>query len=73
MRAKIALYTDEDGIWVAECLSMPGCVTQGDTRGKALENIREAMQGWLEAMAEEDPDISEHLPDIEICEIDVAA
>ena len=43
---------DEDGMWVVQCPSIPGCVSQGVTREEALENIREAIAGCLEVRAE---------------------
>jgi predicted RNase H-like HicB family nuclease len=46
------LQRDEDGAWVAECPSIPGCVSQGDTRDAALSNIREAIAACLEVRAE---------------------
>jgi predicted RNase H-like HicB family nuclease len=45
----VILYKGEDGYWVAECPSLPGCISQGKTKPEAVENIREAMDGWLEA------------------------
>ena len=48
----ITLERDEDGVWVAECPSIPGCVSQGKTREEALSNIREAIAGCLETRAE---------------------
>jgi predicted RNase H-like HicB family nuclease len=47
---QVILYTDEDGYWVAECPSLPGCNTQGATREEALSNIREAIEGYIEAL-----------------------
>jgi len=49
----ITLQRDEDGAWVAECPSIPGCVSQGVTRGEAEANIREAIIGCLEVRAEQ--------------------
>lgn len=46
------LQRDEDGVWVVECPSIPGCVSQGDTRDEALANIREAIAAFLEVRAE---------------------
>ena len=46
------LARDEDGVWVAECPSIPGCVSQGDTRDEALSNVREAIAACLEVRAE---------------------
>ena len=43
---------DEDGMWVVQCPSIPGCVSQGKTREEALENIRDAIAGCLEVRAE---------------------
>lgn len=41
-------------MWVAECLSLPGCVSQGSTKEEALQNIREAIDGYIEALKEDD-------------------
>ena len=41
------IYPGEDGFWVAECPSLPGCISQGRTREEAVENIREAIQGYI--------------------------
>jgi antitoxin HicB len=41
------LQQDEDGMFVATCPSLPGCVSQGRTRAEATENIREAIEGYL--------------------------
>jgi predicted RNase H-like HicB family nuclease len=46
------LDRDEDGVWIAECPSIPGCVSQGTTREEALANIREAVADCLEVRAE---------------------
>ena len=46
------LERDEDGVWVAECPSIPGCVSQGKSREEALDNIREAIVACLEVRAE---------------------
>ena len=43
----VVLENDEDGWIVAECPSLPGCVSQGRTQPEALENIREAITAWL--------------------------
>lgn len=48
----ITLDRDEDGVWVAECPSIPGCVSQGKTRQEALDNVREAIGLCLEVRAE---------------------
>lgn len=43
---------DEDGVWIAECPSIPGCVSQGKTKQEALKNVKEAIQLCLEVRAE---------------------
>ena len=47
---QVLIYTDEDNKWVAECPSLPGCVSQGRTREKTIENIREAIAAYIEAL-----------------------
>ena len=49
MKLLVTLEPDETGMIVAECPSIPGCVSQGTTEREALENIREAITGCLEA------------------------
>ena len=52
MRITVTIDRDEDGVWVAECPSIPGCVSQGDTKDEALANIREAIELCIEVRAE---------------------
>ena len=52
MTFKIVLEPGEDGWIVAECPSLPGCVSQGRTETEAVANIREAIQLWLETEVE---------------------
>ena len=44
------IYRGEDGYWIAECPSLPGCISQGMTRAEAIENIREAIVLYIEAL-----------------------
>ena len=48
MRFNVTLDRDEDGVWVAECYSIPGCVSQGKSKKEALVNVKEAIQMCLE-------------------------
>lgn len=48
----VTIERDEDGIWIVECPSIPGCVSQGDTKLEALENIKDAIKLCLEVRAE---------------------
>lgn len=50
MRYRILIEQDEDGIFVAECPSLPGCVSQGKTRREALENIQDAIEGYIKSL-----------------------
>lgn len=52
MKFNVTLDRDEDGVWIAECPSIPGCVSQGTTRDEALANIKEAITACLEVRAE---------------------
>ena len=50
MRYRVVLEQDEDGIYVAESPSLPGCVSQGNSREEALTNIKDAMAGYLASL-----------------------
>lgn len=52
MQFIITVDRDEDGAWVTECPSIPGCVSQGMTKDEAIANIQEAIQLCLEVRAE---------------------
>ena len=53
MKFNVTIERDEDGAWVVECPCIPGCVSQGKTRGEALKNIEEAIKLCLEVRAEQ--------------------
>lgn len=50
---QVIIYPGEDGCWVAECPSLPGCISQGKTRQEALLNIKEAINGYIVALEED--------------------
>ena len=52
MKFMTVLERDEDGVWIAQCPAIPGCVSQGVTREEALANVREAIAACLEVRAE---------------------
>jgi predicted RNase H-like HicB family nuclease len=52
MKFVITMFRDEDGMVIAECPAIPGCVSQGKTEEEAERNIREAIQACLEVRAE---------------------
>ena len=47
---QIILYTDEDDYWIAECPSLPGCISQGETKEEAIANITDAIRTYIEAL-----------------------
>jgi predicted RNase H-like HicB family nuclease len=51
MKFNVTVDRDEDGVWVVECPAIPGCVSQGQTKEEALENIKEAIALCLEVRA----------------------
>ncbi|MCL4706498.1 type II toxin-antitoxin system HicB family antitoxin [bacterium] len=50
MKYRVIIEQDEDGMFVAEAPSLPGCISQGTTRQEALANIHEAIQAYLESL-----------------------
>ena len=50
---QVIIYPGEDGFWVAECPSLPGCVSQGESRETAITNIREAIAGYVLALQDD--------------------
>lgn len=50
MRYRVLIEQDEDGVFVVEVPALPGCVSQGATRGEAVANAREAIAGYLESL-----------------------
>ena len=47
---QIIIYPGEDGMWVSECLSLPGCISQGRTKEDSIDNIREAISLYEETL-----------------------
>ncbi|MDB9507863.1 type II toxin-antitoxin system HicB family antitoxin [Microcystis aeruginosa CS-338/01] len=50
---QVIVYRDEDGYWIVECPSLKSCVSQGKTKEEALINIKEAIAGYIAALAED--------------------
>jgi len=53
LKLLVTLTQDEDGVFVAECPAIPGCVSQGNTEEEAINNVREAIRECLEVRAEQ--------------------
>jgi predicted RNase H-like HicB family nuclease len=67
MKFVVSIERDEDGMYVAECSAIPGCVSQGRTEEEALSNITEAIKECLEVRAERGMPLT-----VSVREIDVA-
>ena len=50
VKFRVTIESDEDGVFVAECPALPGCISQGKTRDEAMANIRDAIQGYVESL-----------------------
>ena len=50
---QVIIYPGEDGYWVVECPSLPGCISQGSTKEEAVANIKEAIRGYVAALEED--------------------
>lgn len=66
MKFRVTIDRDEDGVWIVECPSIPGCVSQGETKEQALENIKEAIELCLEVRAEKGLPLTIETRDIEV-------
>ena len=66
MKFLITICQDEDGIFVAECPSIPGCVSQGKTEQEAEKNIREAIKECLEVRAEKGMPLTVTIRQVEV-------
>ena len=66
MRFIVTMERDETGVFVMECPSIPGCVSQGDTEEEALANIREAIRDCLEVRAEHGMPLTVQTREVEV-------
>jgi len=57
---EVIIYPGEDGYFVIMCPSLPGCISQGKTREEAIENIKEAIELYIETLQEENMPIPEN-------------
>lgn len=66
MKYPITIYQDEDGVFIAECPAIPGCISQGATENEALTNIRDAIRLCLEVRTEKDMPLISNVRQYEI-------
>lgn len=66
MKFLVVIERDEDGMYIVECPSVPGCVSQGKTEEEAIENIKEAIKACLEVRAEQGMPLTINVKEIEI-------
>jgi predicted RNase H-like HicB family nuclease len=58
MKFPISIYQDEDGMYIAECPSIPGCVSQGRTEAEAQSNLTDAIKECLAVRSEKGPPLT---------------
>jgi len=70
MKYRILIEQDEDGVFVAECPSLPGCISQGKTQKEAIDNIQDAIRGYIESLKKHNepipPSIDEEVVEVAI-------
>jgi predicted RNase H-like HicB family nuclease len=70
VKYRVLIEQDEDGVYVAEVPTLPGCISQGETREEAVENIKEAISAYLESLEAHDepipPPITEELVEVQV-------
>ena len=66
MKLLVTLEPDETGLFVAECPSIPGCISQGRTEAEALDNIREAIAGCLQTRAAHGVPLTVEVREVEV-------
>jgi predicted RNase H-like HicB family nuclease len=66
MKFTVTLDRDEDGMWVVECPSIPGCISQGKTKDEAIESIKDAIKLCLETRAERGMPLSIETRQVEV-------
>lgn len=70
MKYRILIEQDEDGVYIAECPALPGCVSQGNSRDEVIKNIQDAIGGYLESLKKHNepipPPIDEEIVEVAI-------
>jgi antitoxin HicB len=70
MKFRVIIEQDEDGVFVANCPTLPGCISQGKTRTEAQANIADAIKGYLASLSKHEepipPAITEEIIDVAV-------
>jgi predicted RNase H-like HicB family nuclease len=66
---QVLIYPGEVGYWIAEVPSLPGCISQGKTRDEALENVKEAIELYIDVLREDGKTIPEDIAPIEVATV----
>lgn len=70
MHYRVTIEQDEDGVFVATCPALPGCISQGNSRDEALHNIKDAIEGYIESLNKHGeaipPSIQEELVEVSV-------
>lgn len=68
MKYRVCIEQDEDGVFIATCPALPGCVSEGRTREEATANVKDAMEGYLRSLKRHDepvpPGIAEEIVEV---------
>jgi predicted RNase H-like HicB family nuclease len=65
---QVILYPDhEDGGWVAEVPSLPGCISQGETREETLVNVRDAIETWIDGAKQTGMQVPDDSLELQVC------
>lgn len=63
---QVLVYRGEDELWVVECPSLPGCISQGASKEEALANMKEAIEGYVAVLQEDSLPVPEDHFDAEV-------
>lgn len=66
MKFDVIIDCDEDGMWIIECPQIPGCVSQGNTKEEALENIKDAIASCLQVRADLGLPLTREISQVEV-------
>ena len=70
MKFRLIIERDEDGMFIVECPTLPGCISQGRTREEAIKNIKDAIKGYLKSLKKHNepipPSIEEEIIEVQV-------